>query len=170
MADRIHFSDTRSRYGFLSNRSPSPFSLGEDPGQWLTAEHYYQAMRTNDPERRKLIKNSPSAAGAILLGQDALTVVRPDLYDPVTDTANLNTLRDYLDLEEITTEDIVMLDALVAKFKQNIPLAQKLKATAPRQIQADIPDDRWGGDDNMLGKMLVYVRDVVISLSNTAEE
>jgi hypothetical protein len=55
-----------------------------------------------------------------------------------------------------------------------VNLGVRLKATAPRPIIANFPDQYWGIGDgrgsNMLGLLLTYVRDVVIALGTNEDD
>lgn len=180
MTNSIYFYSTRDLYGFLSNFYPAPFEASiSDEGEskrWKTSEHYFQAMKTLDLNRREAIRNAPSARLAVEMGNDrVLTPIREDWDTPISDPESQRIAR-LIGVDTLTTKDMVMLDALIFKFKQNMRLAIDLKNTFPRPLVYNAPrDSYWGiGENgrNMIGRLLVYIRDNVISLSsdNSSEQ
>lgn len=66
-------------YAFLSNFFPHPIvSAGKE---YPTTEHYYQAMKTLDKDRREAIRNAKSPGVAKRMGNHKLTVLREDWED-----------------------------------------------------------------------------------------
>ncbi len=129
-------------YGVFSN-----FALGfpiEIDGQtWPTSEHYFQAMKFNDPAQRERVRNATGPGEAATLGR------------------RLKPLRS--DWESAKYE--VMKVAVRAKFAQHPQLAALLLSTGEEQlVEATAKDRIWGcGSDgtglNWLGQVLMEVRD-----------
>lgn len=180
MANNIYFYSTRDSYGFLSNFFPAPFDApfteGEVSKRWKTSEHYFQGMKTDDEERREAIRNAPSARIAAQMGRDrVLTPIRQDWEETLSDPESMRIAR-LIGVAALTTKDMVMLDALIFKFDQNTRLAIDLKSTFPRPLIENAPNDSYwgigsGNGRNMLGRLLVYIRDNVIAMApDTASE
>lgn len=139
----------RFRGGPLSNFAVCNISL-RDPfngakARYLTVEHRFQAMKARDPADHAWVAEAPTARVAKERGR----IIR---------------LRE--DWEAVKVE--VMREALRAKF--SLPNGRErayLQSTAPRDLIEDAPwDDVWGsGKDgngqNLLGKLLVEIRDTV---------
>ena len=75
--DTSPISGFRGEYFFLSNFYPCRVVI--DKINWQTAEHAYQASKTNDPHWKHRIQNASTAADARRLGRRA--PVRPDWED-----------------------------------------------------------------------------------------
>lgn len=174
----IKFYSTRGKYGFLSNFYPAPFNAESDGSslRWRTSEHYFQAMKTMDLKRREVIRNSTSPSSAASLGRDKeLTQIRDDWDSPV-DTVQANKAASSIGVPHLTVKDLVMLDAITYKFRQNQSLANLLLQTKPHSLVEESPVDYyWGvGKDNsgknMLGLLLVYLRDHVLTDKNQSDE
>ena len=169
--EEVKFYKVNQEYGYLSNFYPSSF-ISNDNIMWRTVEHYFQAMKTSDPERRKMIWKAPTPIEAAQLGRDKKnTILRSD-WESRVNTDEANTIANALSVPFLHTKDMIMLEALIWKFKQNIILAAKLKSTAPRVLIEDTDNDYYWGigqsvdnvcrGKNMLGKLLMYVRDNVL--------
>jgi N-glycosidase YbiA len=160
MSFSIQFNNIRGEYGFLSNEFPSPFLL--EGQRWRTVEHYVQAMRVSDLNKRSQIRNAPSVAMVASIANSS--TIRNDLLDKVnTDIATA------IGVDYLTVEDMIMLDAVTAKFRDNPSLAIRLRNTQPALLINTSPDPYWGGNRNMLGMMLMYVRDVSIKKDNVSD-
>eukprot|EP00891_Asterochloris_glomerata_P009033 jgi/Astpho2/9033/fgenesh1_pm.00133_%23_32_t len=162
------FYKTWERYGSLSNFSPHPIWMPEEPGRhgqgrwWPTLEHYYQAQKFNWDCRRGLqdlrqaaaIQSDIAAAAspeeAARIGRRAQRtfphLARPDWRTPGVGGA-------------------VMRAALTVKFHLHEGPRQMLLSTAPDQlvVESSPNDFYWGrGIDgtgsNLLGKLLMRVR------------
>ena len=53
----------RAEFAFLSNFHPSPIIL-DDGETYPTAEHAFQALKTDDPEERRKVREAPTPAAA----------------------------------------------------------------------------------------------------------
>lgn len=170
MASTLSFYSTRDAQGFLSNFFPAPFNApGTVEGtnvRYRTVEHYFQSEKTNDPQRQEEIRNAISPSEAVRMGDDVThTQVRPD-WEEVVNTPEAQRIATLIGVDAMRTKDMVMLEGLMFKFEQNPVLAVRLKRTAPRLLVDASPDDAG----NMLGRLLTYLRDNVISYTDTAND
>ena len=140
-------SDTIDRFmgpnRFLSNFWPSTFRYGGK--QWMTVEHAFQAMKTEDKESREAIRLAPSPGIAKKMGRRV-------------------TLRANWESAKIS----IMQELLRCKFSDPA-LRQMLLATGHEAlIEGNTWGDReWGVDlrtgegKNMLGKLLMALRGAI---------
>ena len=141
---RIEFYRTTGQYGFLSNFSKYPIFLDEKG--WPTVEHYFQAKKFESEAVQEEIRQALTAKDAANLGRDRRKPIKQDWED----------IKLY-----------VMKEALRAKFGQHENLRQKLLATGCAELVEHTKNDRFWGDagdgsgDNMLGKLLMEVREEV---------
>lgn len=141
MAERIEFYRAGDDYGEFSNFSRHPIDLGGHT--WPTTEHYFQAMKFEDPALRERIRNAPSPGEAARMGR------------------RLPGLRD--DWEAVKED--VMMDALRAKFTQHDKCRRRLLQTGDAQLVEHTRNDVYwadGGDGrgkNRLGALLMQLRD-----------
>jgi hypothetical protein len=139
MNREIRFYRVRDPYGAFSNFSADMLML--DGVDWPTVEHYYQAMKHDDPEFREQIRACHSPKDAKNLAR-----TRP--------------------MREMWNDDRigVMRTALRAKFSQHAVLKLMLLLTGDAILVDESPwDSFWGcGSDgfgkNMLGLMLMDLR------------
>lgn len=138
----IHFYHSIRSYGSFSNFSKHPVHL--EGTIWPTSEHYYQSSKFNDKEIREVIRRSSSPMAAKLVAKE------------------------YSDRQVIDwpkKKDAVMYRVLDAKFSQHPELGALLKSTGKKRlVERPTKDDYWGEDDqgagqNMLGKLLMQLRD-----------
>lgn len=140
-------------YRFLSNFSPHAVRgkwkpSGFDQGVlWPTAEHAFQAAKTNDPKEKLKIAIASTPGKAKSLGQSV--TLRPDWDKVKVD---------------------IMLQVVRAKFAQHDDIAAKLKATGNSPIVEGNMwhDNYWGSctchacihiqGQNYLGRTLMLVR------------
>ena len=156
-------------YGFLSNfymDAGGGFMTGAT--FWQTNEHFFQAMKTEHPIHRDMIRNAAWPAIAKKMGskrgyyENGLLILKIDLRP---------------DWEEIKLK--VMLFGLRKKFFPGSIMAQKLMETYPKKlVEGNYWHDNYWGDcycpkcqniqgKNMLGELLMIVRDEL--LTGTAE-
>lgn len=133
------------KHRFLSNFSPSIIRMHQKP--YPTAEHLFQALKTNDLVQRENIRCSLSPGIAKQKGQRV--TLRPGW-------------------EKI--KDGIMLLIIKAKFDQNCNLVQRLVDTYPNElVEGNYWHDNYWGDclcdkcsmiegQNKLGNILVIVR------------
>lgn len=127
------------RYRFLSNFHNSPFTIAHV--SYPTGEHRYQACKTLDSTEFRFIVQAATPQKARALGRRC--TLRPDWE---------------------LVKDRVMAEAVVAKFKQNPDLMERLLATGERTLI----EGNWWGDtywgvcngigQNRLGKLLMALR------------
>ena len=129
-------------YEFLSNFYPSP--IYDDTGkEYPTVEHYFQAMKTFNPQERELIRLAKSPGKAKRIGR--LVQLREDWEDRKLD---------------------IMEKALIQKFQ--IPkLREKLLATENEElVEGNFWNDTYWGvckgeGENHLGKLLMNIREKI---------
>lgn len=145
MVKEIKFYIREEPYGFLSNFWRHEQKFGRET--YPTNEHYYQSFKPY-PISVKLINwiaSAPTAKLAMQVGR----MLTPEQIRP--------------DWEDIKVS--VMLNGLRSKFRDP-NLALMLKWTGDAILIEDSPTDMfWGGSlpgsANMLGKLLMHVRDEV---------
>ncbi len=127
--------------GYLANYSNHGFSV--DGVYYKTVEHYYQAMKFDNPEIRKQIIAAETPKEASNIGRDRNNK-RIDNFKKI--------------------KDKVMYKGILEKFRQNRDIAYKLIETRNRRIaEATIDEYYWGigkdkSGENHIGKILVKVR------------
>jgi ribA/ribD-fused uncharacterized protein len=157
-ADRriLFYKRDREAFGFLSNFHPAPLVL--DGETWPTAEHYYQAQKSSDPEYQRAVRAAATPGQAKRLG------AAPDAPRRVSQQSwfRRNRKEPRTDWEAVKLD--VMRAAVRAKFVQNRALAEWLLATGTAELVEDSATDAfWGaGADgrglNWLGRVLAEVR------------
>lgn len=139
---KIFFWSNEDEYGCFSNFYEGPYEI--DGLMWPTTEHYFAAQKTQDPELREGIRRASTPSDAKAMGK--VIELRPDWEDVKYD---------------------VMIDALTAKFGNNLKLKEILLSTGDALIYEDSPYDKvWGtgvrgavgSGRNLLGKALMQVR------------
>ncbi|MCK9458683.1 MAG: NADAR family protein [Proteobacteria bacterium] len=148
MSEEIRFYLREEPYGFLSNfwREPIDFGYGTKPDTYQTNEHYYQSQKAKSYAMKEWIRRAPTAYAAMTAGRN----LRPEEMVQKWETKK--------------TE--VMLEGLRKKFHYNNTLRYLLLWTGDAILIEDSPTDMfWGGalpgSQNMLGKLLVQVRDEI---------
>ncbi len=138
----ILFYGHRNEWGEFSNFYPSPFEL--DGHTWPTVEHYFVAMKSEDPDFQDRARKVESPGQVKKLGRDrSLCKLRPKW-----DTVKIR----------------YMERAVQAKFEQNPDLKDVLLSTGDRLLHENCRDPWWGGGPNypkgrdLLGKILRRVR------------
>lgn len=140
----------RGNYHFLSNFSPYKIIITDTKssykGTWKTAEHLFQAMKTQDASYINAIYNTDNPKDAKKLGREA----------PLRSNWN-------------DVKDDVMYFVVKEKFTQNLDIQKKLIETGDEELV----EGNWWGDTywgvcngkglNKLGKILMQVRSKLIS-------
>lgn len=127
-------------YAFLSNFYDSP--IERDGIVYPTNEHFFQAMKTLNPEEHRKIAAAATPGKAKRLGRQVK--LRPDW-------------------EEVKLQ--IMKEGLILKFFCNKDLAKKLIATGNAElVEGNTWNDKfWGVCDgvgeNNLGKLLMEIRE-----------
>jgi len=146
----------RGEYRFLSNFYNARFKY--EGIRYPTSEHAYQERKTLDEERRKEIREAPTAFMSAKIGRREDTVLRPD-WDAI--------------------KGDVMLPIVRAKFQQNPDLVKKLIDTGDTYlIEGNYWHDNFfgictckecnekGQGLNMLGRILMKVRDELSAIKH----
>ncbi|MGA7732602.1 MAG: NADAR family protein [Chloroflexia bacterium] len=141
----IYFYSTKEQpYGCFSNFAAYPFEL--DGATWPTVEHYFQAQKfvgTSHVEELRLVA-SPMVVAR--MGRSRARPLRPDWNE---------------------AKDDIMRRAVLRKFETHADIRELLLATGDEElIEKTTSDYYWGcGTDgtgkNMLGKILMEVRDIL---------
>jgi len=140
MTEIRFFARDRAQYPWLSNFFPAP--IAEAGKVWPTAEHLYQACKTDVPGERERIRLTPTPGAAKRLGR--IVTLR----------------RGWLEERESWMAWVLQL-----KFRQHADLAARLVATGDSRLVEDSPwDSYWGiGRDgrgrNTLGVLLMELRE-----------
>ena len=129
-------------YEFLSNFYPTPI-YDNDGKEYPTVEHYFQAMKTFNLQKRELIRLAESPGKAKRIGR--LVQLREDWEDRKLD---------------------IMEKALIQKFQ--IPeLREKLLATGDEElVEGNFWNDTYWGvckenGENHLGKLFMNIREKI---------
>lgn len=161
----VTFYRPEDPYGYCSNFSRHSTALDGDV--WQTSEHYFQAMKSLDPDVRKMIREKTSPGRAAYLGRT--TLLRRD-WDWLLDDTRLS-LPPYWVADRPASnphiervKDLVMWRILVAKFTQHADIGKHLVDTRNAiLVEAADSDPYWGWGAsriglNKLGFMLMGVR------------
>jgi len=138
----ISFNSTRDAYGAFSNFAPYPITL--KGVVWPTSEHYFQAQKFAGTLHEEEIRLVRSPMVAARMGRSRARPLRSD-WDAV--------------------KDLIMYEAVHAKFTQHPPLGALLLGTGDAHIVEHTQRDRYWGDGgdgsglNKLGQILMRVRD-----------
>lgn len=141
MSERIEFYRAGDDDGEFSNFSAHPIELGGET--WATSEHYFQAMKFEDPELRARIRDAPGPGEAARMGR-RFPGLRADWE---------------------AAKDDVMRAALRAKFTQHDRLRRLLLGTGDAELVEHTRNDVYwadGGDGsglNRLGLLLMELRE-----------
>lgn len=129
----------QGEHAFLSNFHPSPIEAWDEI--YPTAEHLFQAMKTQNADERRHIRTAPTPGAAKRRGKKC-------------------TLRhDWNDIRVLMMATVIKL-----KFQQNPDLAIKLKATGDEElIEGNTWNDTFWGvcrgkGQNHLGQILMTER------------
>ncbi len=140
--DPVNFDSVGDDFGQFSNFAPFPINL--DGERWPTSEHYFQAQKFDDPAYRQKIRKANSPMIAATLGRDRKQKMRRDW-------------------ESVKVG--IMSFAVLAKFTQHEELRVLLLSTGDAKIVEHTEKDAFwgdggdGGGKNMLGQILMQVRD-----------
>ena len=140
----IYFYKINDKYGCFSNFSHHAFVINDK--MWLTSEHYFQAQKFHGTEYEETIRLLKSPMEVAKMGRDRNLPLR-------------------VDWEKV--KDDIMRKGVFEKFSQNKLIRNILLSTGEEVIIEKTMDDYyWGcGKDgsgkNMLGKILMEVRDML---------
>lgn len=150
----VHFYHSDQPWGELSNFSRHAIFVRDKI--WQSVEHFYQAQKFTSHEHQELIR---CCATPILAKKRAY-----ELSDH------------YCRVGWIEVREIIMLEALRAKFQQHPDLCRKLIASGTRLlVELTSKDDYWGDPGNgsglnRLGQLLMQVRAELNAVSKTMPE
>ena len=145
----IKFYNVDGHYGNFSNFAPYPIFI--DGKSWPTVEHYFQSSKFEDLLMRETIRSLSSPMKAAKTGRDRKLPLRADWENIKND---------------------VMLQALLAKFKQHHILRSELLSTNDAILIEHTENDVYWGDggdgkgENMLGKLLMRVREMIREIND----
>lgn len=140
----IYFYSTRDQYGCFSNFSPHGFELEGE--YWATSEHYFQAQKFAGTPHAEAIRQVKTPKDAAKMGRDRKRPLRRD-WEKV--------------------KDDIMRKAVLKKFETHGDIREILLATGDEEIVENSPIDYYwgcgadGSGKNMLGKILVEVREIL---------
>ncbi|MBD2039857.1 NADAR family protein [Microcoleus sp. FACHB-672] len=140
----IYFYSTHDQYGCFSNFSPHGFEL--DGAYWPTSEHYFQAQKFVGTPHADEIRQVKAPKDAAKMGRERKRPLRPDWED---------------------VKDDIMRKAVLKKFETHAGIREILLATGDEEIVENSPIDYYwgcgadGSGKNMLGKILVEVREIL---------
>ena len=154
----LFYERDQEEYGFLSNFHQASFDL--DGQTWPTVEHYYMAMKSENPKYQQEILAAHSPGKAKRLGDSKIG------QDNWAKQSLFRTNRGGYQLKPNWDKDKVdvMYRAVKAKFSQNSDLKIALLETGNKELIEDSPSDNfWGAGSsgtgrNELGKILMKVR------------
>jgi ribA/ribD-fused uncharacterized protein len=161
----ITFYGADGPYGCFSNFSYHPLYLRGK--QWLTSEHFYQAMKSLDQEVQETIRRQPTPGKAARLGKKI--VIRKDWDEMLTSPS-------FFGPEIEVFKDSIMVEAVFTKFVQNCDIAKTLVDTGDVLLVEDAPRDSywgWGPSKvgrNKLGKILMIVRGLIRKTAFPSEQ
>ncbi|MDC8012527.1 NADAR family protein [Tahibacter soli] len=141
MTQIIHFYRVSDEYGEFSNFAPYRIHL--DGAYWKTSEHYFQAMKFENPADRDAVRFAHGPMEAANIGRDRKRKLRRDWE---------------------SAKDDVMRKAVRAKFTQHAQLRALLVATGDATLVEHTSNDAYWGDGgdgrgrNRLGQILMDVR------------
>ncbi|MGB1241663.1 MAG: NADAR family protein [Chitinophagales bacterium] len=137
----VQFYSTSNEYGEFSNFALYPIKLKGK--MWPTSEHYFQAQKFKGTPYEAKIHKATKPMLAAQLGRSRKVKIRQD-WERV--------------------KNLVMLDAVRAKFIQHPQLKELLLSTGDAKIVEHTANDSYWGDGgdgkgkNRLGQILMLVR------------
>lgn len=132
----VEFSSKTATYSEFSNFYPSPFLMGVT--MWPTVEHYFQAQKfPGHTNLQKAILRAATPDDAKKLGKIKSSYFR-------------------LDWDEV--KEMIMLEAIQAKFEQNEDLAILLKSTGTALLKESTSWKSGRNGKNRIGELLMIVR------------
>jgi predicted NAD-dependent protein-ADP-ribosyltransferase YbiA (DUF1768 family) len=178
--NKILFYNQKDPYYEFSNyyMRNKAFLFVIDENEWLSTEHYYQAMKfvhdnstREDLEYAELIRTTNTSNKARILGnQKGKGGYASKWYHSNNDKTTLNSIiisyKDIVSINPNWDEDRVdiMRVAIETKFEQNEDLMDLLLSTENNEIHEHTNRDKFWGDcgEDMLGKMLMEIREKFI--------
>ncbi len=167
-------------YGIFSNFPMRPIVI--DGATWNSSEIYFQAKKFVGTEHEALVAAAADSQTAADMGRERTRPLRADWDQPLpegkgewADNEQLRTLwAKYVGVDRpMRVKDYVMFVAVRAKFTQHEEYREVLISTGDAIIVEQTKNDSYwadGGDGsgfNMLGKLLMIVRDMIASQPRT---
>ncbi len=146
----VNFYSVSDEFGEFSNFAAYPITL--DGERWPTSEHYFQAQKFENEAYRAKIRKANSPMLAARLGRDRKQKLRREW-------------------ESVKVG--VMRTAVTAKFTQHRELRALLLSTGEAKLVEHTENDDYWGDGwdgsgkNMLGRILMQVREALRATENT---
>jgi ribA/ribD-fused uncharacterized protein len=140
--DVITFYALGDDYGCFSNFSPHAITLKGKT--WQTSEHYFQAQKFAGTPAEEEVRLAKSPMIAAQIGRSRKRPLRRDWW---------------------SVRDLIMHEAVLAKFTQHADLREVLLGTGDAKIVEHTEKDRYWGDGgdgsgaNRLGETLMRVRE-----------
>jgi ribA/ribD-fused uncharacterized protein len=175
----IDFYDPKKEYGEFSNFYKSPITI--DHKKFENVEHYFQYMKFSDssspdmlwyqqqiynqktPGKVKYLSNQQKGARWAWMKPLSI-IVEESIKRGIKPIGNWDNIR-----------NLVMINGVVEKMEQNPIIKKKLLETKNKTLRENSPTDYyWGiGKDktgkNMLGKILICTRDLLLKKENKEE-
>lgn len=151
--ETIKFYSTKGEYGAFSNFAAYPFKLKGKT--WPTSEHYFQAQKFAGTQYEEEIRLTKSPMVAARMGRSRKRPLRKDW---------------------IRSRDLVMREAVHAKFTQHEELREMLLGTGDAKLVEHTRNDSYwadGGDGtgrNRLGELLMELREQLRETNTDSEE
>jgi N-glycosidase YbiA len=178
MSQVIHFYDPKDKYGEFSNyygkEQNKTFKLSYKNKSYNSVEHFFQAFKFMGPlaskrslEYAEIIRNQSTANKAKILANQKRGggyKWRTDLNSIIDEYKDVKIRSDW---EEI--KDDVMRLAVCLKMHQNPAIYKLLLSTKQSKLAEHTTRDKYWGDGgdgsgkNMLGRILVEIRDKKVS-------
>lgn len=146
----VHFYNANECFYEFTNFYPVPVILQNR--KWPTTEHFFQAQKFNDERTQEHVRKLKTPREAFTFSRQSGQPIRSDWDKVKVD---------------------VMHDAVYAKFSQNYRLKQLLLLTGGATLVEHTANDSFWGDGgngsgkNMLGKVLMDVREILRSRDDT---
>lgn len=141
----VHFYKTSEKpFGVFSNFAKYPIVINHRT--YHTTEHFFQSQKFVGTHHELDVMNTPTPSLAAAMGRDRKRPLRGDWEN---------------------VKDEVMRRAVLEKFKQHVDLSDILLATGDAILVEHTSKDKYWGDGgdgsgkNMLGKILMEVRDII---------
>jgi N-glycosidase YbiA len=148
----IYFYNLGEKYGCFSNFSRHGFIL--DDLYWMTSEHYFQAQKFIGTPHLEEIRNIPTPREAAKMGRERSRPLRSDWAQ---------------------VKDDIMRMCVHCKFTTHADIREILLSTGDEIIVENAPSDYYwgcgadGSGKNMLGKILIEVRETLRQSSRTGK-
>ncbi len=163
-------------YGIFSNFPLRDITIAGE--KWRSSEIFFQAKKFAGTEHEQLIAAAPDSQTAADMGRDRSRPLRADWNEPFPTETGEWAANEQLRMlwtryvgadRPMLVKDYIMYVAVLAKFSQHEDYREVLLSTKDAYIVEHTKKDSYwadGGDMtgvNMLGKLLMIVRDIIAS-------